>query len=313
MNNVVEILRNTREWSVPEIGQEIPHGDMPGDKVSFGQDAINKSNTIFVELLKQLPEVLENSNNQKAVISIYGGSGVGKSGIASLIAYYLNQLGVGCYNLSGDNYPRRIPKYNDAERLRLFRQSGVKALVKADLLNGDVFQELRTLQEKEEDPNKDYIEKYPWFGAYLKGAVEGLKGYLGTKNEIDFDEVTDIVNQFKDGADSIYLKRMGRTECDLWYEKVDFREKNVLIIEWTHGNSDYYEGVDIPVFLNSTPEETLIYRAIRNRDGQVDSPFTKRVLEIEQKLIDSQAHKAKIIISKSGELLTFDEFKTLLE
>ena len=312
MNNVVEILRNTKEWSVPEIGQEIPHGDMPGDKVSFGQDAINKSNTIFVELLKQLPEVLENSDKQKAVISIYGGSGVGKSGIASLIAYYLNQLGVGCYNLSGDNYPRRIPKYNDAERLRLFRQSGVKALVKADLLNNDVFQELRALQEKEEDPNKDYIEKYPWFEAYLNGAVEGLKGYLGTKNEIDFDEVTDIVNQFKVGADSIYLKRMGRTECDLWYEKVDFREKNVLIIEWTHGNSDYYEGVDIPVFLNSTPEETLIYRAIRNRDGQVDSPFTKRVLEIEQKLIDSQAHNAKIIISKSGELLTFDEFKTLL-
>jgi alpha-galactosidase len=106
---------------------------------------------------------------------------------------------------------------------------------------------------------------------------------------------------------------MGRTECDLWYEKVDFRDKSVLIIEWTHGNSDYYDGVDIPIFLNSTPKETLIYRAIRSRDGKVDSPFTMRVLEIEQQLIDSQAHKAKIIISKSGELLTFDEYKTLLE
>jgi alpha-galactosidase len=286
---------------------------MPGDKVSIGPDAINKSNIIFAELLKQLPEVLENSKNKKAVITIYGGSGVGKSGIASLISYYLNQLGVGCYDLSGDNYPRRIPKYNDAERLRLFRQTGVKALVKADMFNEDIFKALRALQEIDNDSNMDSIEKYPWFGTYLDGAIEGLKGYLGTKKEIDFDEVTDIVKKFKNGADSILLKRMGRTECDLWYENVDFRETSVLLIEWTHGNSDYYEGVDIPVFLNSTPEETLVYRAIRNRDGQVDSPFTKRVLEIEQKLIDSQAHKAKIIISKSGELLTLDQYKTLLK
>ena len=38
---------------------------------------------------------------------------------ASLLAHYLQQIGVGCYVLSGDNYPRRIPAQNDAERLRL--------------------------------------------------------------------------------------------------------------------------------------------------------------------------------------------------
>lgn len=311
MSDALEILRNTKKWSIPDVGQDISYGDMPGDNIIIGQDAIHKSEIIFEELLKQLPAVLESNKNNKAVITVYGGSGVGKSCIAALISYYFNQLGIGSYTLSGDNYPRRIPKYNDAERLRMFRQSGVKALVKDEQMNDEVIQVLREIQEKNDDASKDYIEKYPWFQTYLDGAIEGLKGYLGTKNEIDFDEVTHIVTDFKNGANSIWLKRMGRTECDFWYEKVDFSKKSVLVIEWTHGNSDYYEGVDIPVFLNSTPEETLIYRAIRNRDGQVDSPFTMRVLEIEQKLIDSVAHKAKIIISKSGELLNFDEYKAL--
>jgi alpha-galactosidase len=309
MNNVAERLKNIKEWKSPEAGQDIPHGDMPGDKVEIGQDTIKKSNIAFAELLKLLPEVIDNSKYSRAVIAVCGGSGVGKSGIASLISYYLNQLGVGSYTLSGDNYPNRIPIYNDAERLRIFRQSGMKALVKADRMNEDIYTELHELQDKAEDANKDYIEKYPWFQTYLDGGIEGLKGYLGTKNEINFDEITDIVNEFKNGSDLIWLKRMGRTECDLWYEKVDFSGIRVLVIEWTHGNSDYYEGVDIPVFLNSTPEETLIYRMIRSRDGQTDSPFTMRVLEIEQQLIASQAHKSKIIISKSGELLTYDEYK----
>ena len=62
------------------------------------------------------------------------------------------------------------------------------------------------------------------------------------------------------------------------YEEVDFSEKDILIIEWTHGNSKNYTGVDIPVLLNSTPKETLAHRRSRNRDGAVDSPFTTLVL-----------------------------------
>jgi alpha-galactosidase len=312
MNNILDILKNTKTWSIPEIGQDIPHGDMPGDKVDIGQDHINKSEIVFRELLKKLPVVFESSESSRAVITVCGGSGVGKSEIASLISYYLNQLGIGSYTLSGDNYPRRIPKYNDAERLRIFRQSGVRALVEADMLNADIYGILRELQEKDEDADKNHIEKHPWFKTYLDGAIGGLKGYLGTKNEIDFDEITDIVKQFKAGSNEIWLKRMGRTECDLWYEKVDFSKISVLVIEWTHGNSDNYEGVDIPVLLNSTPEETLAHRRSRNRDGKTDSPFTMRVLEIEQQMLDTQAHKAKIIISKSGELLTYDEYKALM-
>ena len=34
------------------------------------------------------------------------------------------------YTLSGDNYPHRIPKYNDAERLHVFRESAIRGMVK---------------------------------------------------------------------------------------------------------------------------------------------------------------------------------------
>ena len=88
---------------------------------------------------------------------------------------------------------------------------------------------------------------------------------------------------------------------------------NILIIEWTHGNSDYLKGVDIPIFLNSTPKETLEYRKMRGRDGNTDSPFTTMVLGIEQELLHQQAHKAKIILSKNGKLLSYKEYLELLQ
>ena len=83
----------------------------------------------------------------------------------------------------------------------------------------------------------------------------------------------------------------------------------VLVIEWTHGNSDFIEGVDIPVLLNSTPAETLAHRRARNRDGKTDSAFTTMVLELEQQKLDAQAHKAKLILSKAGELMDYREYR----
>lgn len=304
-----EILKKAEFWDAPEIPVDIPHGDMPGDKVEIKEEHKIKSQKIMRELIKLMPEFIE--KNGKAVIAVCGGSGVGKSENASLVSYYLNQLGIGAYTMSGDNYPRRIPMYNDAERLQVFRLHGVRALVKSGLLNEKVREELHQIQEKEDDANTAYIKEYPWFEIYLNGALEGLRGYLGTRNEIDFDEVSEIVSEFKSGKEKIYLKRMGRTELELWYEEVDFSNIDVLVLEWTHGNSDFITGVDIPVFLNSTPEETMAHRAARNRDGKVDSAFTTRVLEIEQALLASQAKKAKVILSKQGDLLSYEEYKNL--
>lgn len=290
---------------------DLPHGDMPGDKVEIGEEHVKKAQIIMDSLEEELDAVL--SKEGKAVIAVCGGSGVGKSETASLISYFLNQQGIGAYTMSGDNYPRRIPMYNDAERLRIFRTEGVRGLVKSGEATADHFETLRKWQQEETDADKSHVSDNPWVDSYIEYGKKGLKGYLGTKNEIDFDEVSSIVKAFKSGQNKIYLKRMGRTDSELWYEEIDFTNVKVLVIEWTHGNSDNYEGVDIPILLNSTPEETLAHRRARNRDGKTDSAFTMLVLELEQDLLKSQAHKAKIILSKAGELLTYSEYEALME
>ncbi|HEX2926634.1 MAG TPA: adenylylsulfate kinase, partial [Ruminiclostridium sp.] len=120
--------------------------------------------------------------------------------------------------------------------------------------------------------------------------------------------------QFKNGGIRAFLKRMGRGDTELWYDPVDFSGKSVLMIEWTHGNSHNLQGVDIPILLNSTPEETLEHRRARNRDGGTDSPFTTMVLGIEQEMLVSQASKARLIVSKNGEILSYSDFvKVMLE
>jgi hypothetical protein len=312
---VAEKIKRQLPW-VPEQMRDtdkIPTGDMPGDKVKIGPEHIEKSLAIFPRLLDFLIPALESNPHQRAVVAVCGGSGVGKSEIASLISLYLNRMDVGSYTLSGDNYPHRIPKYNDAERLRVFRQSGISGLIS----HGQYLQErlaaLKELQASGNDSNPEYAKTYPWLSLYQIAGRGGLKNYLGTANEIGFKELSGIVAQFKNGASSIFLKRMGREETELWYEPVDFKDKHVLVIEWTHGNNHNLQGVDIPVLLNSTPQETLEHRRSRNRDGATDSPFTTMVLAIEQEMLVSQAPNAKLIVSKSGEILTYRDFVKLTE
>ena len=295
-----------------EIPEDIPHGDMPGDKIEIGDSHIAKAKTIFPLLVKELKEKMSSNPFCRAVVCVCGGSGVGKSEIASLLSYMLESSGIGSYTMSGDNYPHRIPMYNDAERLHTFRKCGIKGMVDAGVMNSETIEKVRELQRAEDDANKAHLETATWFRSYFEAGSEGLNNYLGTPNETDFEEVDNIMKAFKDGADKLYLKRMGRDEASLWYDEVDFSDKNVLIVEWTHGNSDYMSQVDIPILLNSTPQETLEHRRSRNRDGKLDSPFTTLVLELEQKKLVDQAHKAKIIVSKAGEIISYDEFKKLM-
>ena len=180
------------------------------------------------------------------------------------------------------------------------------------VMNPENFAKVQTWQKAEDDANTAHAETDTWFSSYLEGGREALNNYLGTPKETDFEEVDQIMKAFKDGADKLYLKRMGRDEASLWYDLVDMTNKQVLIVEWTHGNSDYMSQVDIPVLLNSTPQETLEHRRSRNRDGKLDSPFTMLVLELEQQKLVDQAHKAKIIITKAGEVISYDEFTKLM-
>ncbi len=82
---------------------------------------------IFPVLWRKLEPILASSPHSRAVIAVCGGSGVGKSETGSLLAYGLNSVGVGSYVLSGDNYPRRIPSANDAERVRTSGSAGCRA------------------------------------------------------------------------------------------------------------------------------------------------------------------------------------------
>jgi hypothetical protein len=309
-----EKIRQKLPWIPEEIldTDNIPTGDMPGDKVKIAPRHIQKAQIIFPKLLELLIPVLDENPYQRAVVVVCGGSGVGKSEIASVISYFLNRLGLGSYTLSGDNYPHRIPKYNDAERLRIFRKNGIDGLISNGQYTEGIHTMLKEIQESGNDSNLEYVSRYPWLSIYQLAGRDGLKNYLGTTNEIDFKELTGIISRFKNGESRIFLKRMGREETELWYDHVDFSNKNILIIEWTHGNNDNLQGVDIPILLNSTPQETLEHRRSRNRDGATDSPFTTMVLEIEQNLLISQAPKAKLILSKSGEILAYKDFVKLM-
>ena len=309
-NALKNLVDGIGSWHAPVIDGEIPHGDMPGDKVQIGPDHIAKANTIFPELAKLAGE---EAKNGRIVIAVCGGSGVGKSEIASLLSHYFRCAGVGSYTLSGDNYPRRIPMYNDAERLRIFRAAGLRGLVDGGVYTEAVKEALPELWQQETDAEPKLTAEYPWLAQYQQAGRAALAQYLGTDAEQDYEELSAILAAFHNGADRIWLKRMGRTEDARWYDNVDFSDTNVLIIEWTHGNSDLLKGVDIPVLLNSTPEQTRAHRRARSRDGKTDSAFTTMILEIEQAELDSCAHKAKIIIAKTGERLSFDKYRAEME
>lgn len=105
---------------------EVATGDMPGDSVQIGGTHLAKARALFPALWRLLESRL--ADGGRVVVAVAGGSGVGKSEIGSLLAHGLKASGIGAYVMSGDNYPRRIPADNDAERLRIYRAGGRAAL-----------------------------------------------------------------------------------------------------------------------------------------------------------------------------------------
>lgn len=300
-----EKLERINGWEAPVLTEDMPHGDMPGDKIKIGEEHVSKAAKIFPALLEVLKEY---KDRNKVVLSVFGGSGVGKSEIASLLAYYLNDSGIKAYVLSGDNYPRRIPLYNDAERLSIFRSEGLKGLVASGEYTPEVQKTLDGLWKDETDADPGKVQDNPWLAAYQKAGRTALSQYLGTSKEQDYEQLNAILEAFKSGQETIYLKRMGRSEEERWYDAIDFRDTDVLIIEWTHGGNKDLHGVDIPILLNSTPEETREHRRLRARDGKTDSAFTTMVLEIEQAELMERAKTARIILAKNGDFLDPQDF-----
>lgn len=200
------------------------------------------------DLYKKITEIMAQEGKTRTVISIFGGSASGKSTLAAALRMRFCQNHVGCYVMTGDDYPRRIPKRNDEERMRVYEEKG----------------------------------------------VEGLRNYLGTDEEIEFDRINEVVAQFKNGADTIEIKKMGREDGEIWFSDKDFTGISVLIIEWTHGGSPYLHGVDIPVYVESSPEIARKRRIRRGRDENAASPFIDMVVGLEKEKLDEQAKHAKI-------------------
>lgn len=308
---VQELEKACVSWQPPEVPDNIPQGDMPGDGVWIGPQSVEKANAAFRVLLPMLKEAI--NENGKAVVSVSGGSGAGKTCVAALITYYLNQLGVGAYTLSGDNYPKRIPEQNDAERTRIFRLAGIRGMLEAGCYSPENAETLKNLQKSDLDPEPRQAEQYPWLAAYQAAGRAELSKYLGTALEQEYDQLEAVLAQFKAGQEKLWLKRMGREDTAIWYEEKDFSGISVLVLEWTHGNSGLFAGVDIPVLLYNTPAETREYRLARGRDANADTAFITMVLELEQAKLEARAESAKIIVSKAAEVLSYEECRARME
>ncbi len=278
-------------------------GDMPGDKIRIDDSHIYRAEIIF----PHLESYLRSRHPAKTIVSIFGGSGVGKSEIGSLLAQHCRRAGFIPYLLSGDNYPFRYPALNDSERLNRFRYSGWASLINHENFNAELSNELTQLIAKEMDADTEAEKNNLGIQAYQSAGRKALCEYLGSHEELDFGILNNIITLFKNSEKKIPLKRMGRAPGETWFDVVDFSETPVMIIEWTHGNSPHLQGVDFPIFLYSSPEETSEHRRIRGRDTHTDSPFTRLILDIEQSMVNRQSQNARIIINKAGTLISHDQ------
>ncbi len=297
----------------PAPGQDIPGGDMPGDITDINEEAVAAAVKLFPALREQILQAIADNPYGRCVVSISGGSGSGKTCSAAILAYILNSAGIETYTMSGDNYAHRIPHENDEGRQRVFRHNGVRAVVDSRLAEDpSVFQEIMAFQQEEnEKGHAEPPEGAEWFDTYVAGGKAALKRHLATPHEQNFNEINDVISAFRDGAREIWLRRMGRDTTAFWYENRDFSRTSVLILEWTLGLSRYLTGIDVPVYIETTPEETYASRIARGRDANARTDLIQAVIEIEQGLLTRDVPRASIISTRAGDVLTLDEWRTL--
>lgn len=186
----------------------------------------------------------------------------------------------------------------------MYRTAAIQAIAIDPAVDADALRAIRELWPAGTDSDPTAVAAIPGGAGYYRAGRDALADYLGSHREIDFDDINRVIRDFRAGADEIALKRMGRTPEDLWYERVAFGGVDVLIVEWTHGNSRLINGVDFPVYLESTPEYTLEHRRKRARDKGVDSPFTTLVLEIEQESLAARRESAACIVTLDAEIVS---------
>lgn len=134
-----------------------------------------------------------------------------------LLSCFLKEKGIETCILSGDNYPHRIPKYNDAERLQIFRENAIVGMLKERTYTEERRTIIQEFQKAENDADERYVEKYPWYESYLRNGRKALENYLGTEKEINFEEVDRLVHAFKDGGQKLWGRHMAgkRQNCGM--------------------------------------------------------------------------------------------------
>ena len=66
-------------YEAPDLIENLPHGDMPGDKIVVNEDHVKKAKLIFPRLI----ELMREEKGDKIVVSVFGGIlGVGKHDFA---------------------------------------------------------------------------------------------------------------------------------------------------------------------------------------------------------------------------------------
>lgn len=283
---------------------KLPSGDKWIENHAFTDCFGTKAAKLFATLLDRV----RCCQDQRIVIAISGGSGVGKSTTAKLIQNYLKNLDIGCALIGGDEYPWRIPVQNDAERLRIVRQAGIKGMMLDGVYDDSAWKELHILQKQMVDAAPQYSEVYPWHKSYLNHGRKALAMYLGSADEQDYTDVQALIDAFHDGQTQIPVRKLGTEEADFHYEMGNFADKKVLLLEWTHAGNSVLRGIDLNIFLYSSPEDTLERRKRRARNANTDTPLIAMALELEQIMLNENAKHADIIQLMDGEILSQKDY-----
>lgn len=281
--------------------------DMPGDVLNLSPALKQVAGRAFPSLWAALQQKLR-PGCERATIGVFGGSGSGKTGLTALWQQAFAQQGLAALRMSGDNYPHRIPCENDTERVRLFRQAGVDALLDAGVYTDAVRETLLALWQSGLDADPAQTAEHPWLAVYQQGGAARLARYLGTAEELNFDRLNRVLLDFQSGAEAVLMRRFGRTPDALWFERVPASGSSLLLLEWTHAGSSEVRGLDLRVYLHTTPEETKAFRLARGRDPGADSPFVAMVLQLEQAKLNAQAASADLVMLRDGTCMTAAAF-----